>query len=97
MLNHDKKILKSTGGAIIILSVFVFYYMILASIALYEDETTANIWAAEYIASFIMDYFVNRIVGLSFNYAFILHFHSNLKIKVKLILFILETCRNFNR
>ncbi|KAM3137128.1 hypothetical protein pb186bvf_010856 [Paramecium bursaria] len=81
LLNHDKKFLKQTGGALIILSVFVFYYLILASIALYEDETTANIWAAEYVASFIMDYFVNRIVGLGFNYAFIIHFHSNLKIK----------------
>ena len=60
----------------------MFYYMILASIALYEDETTANIWAAEYVASFIVDYFINRIVGLGFNYAFILYFHNNPKIKV---------------
>lgn len=75
LLNHNKKLLKQIGGAIIIFSVFVFYYMILASIALYEDESTANIWAAEYLASFIVDYLINRILGLGFNYAIIHYFH----------------------
>ena len=59
--------------------------MILASVSLYENEHTANIWAAEYIGSFIIDYCINRNITLGIFYLITMYFYEDERVKVNSI------------
>ncbi|KAM3135693.1 hypothetical protein pb186bvf_012219 [Paramecium bursaria] len=89
LLNHQNKYFKYSGGVISVSCAGLFYFMILASVSLYENEHTANIWAAEYIGSFIIDYCINRNITLGIFYLITMYFYEDERVK-KLVDIVLD-------
>ena len=92
LLNHQYPTLRVFGGEIIFLSTGIFFYLILASIAAYKDVITANLWAASYFGSFILNYFIYSSLGLFGYYILLTRFYKNSFINVFIQSIIFRSC-----
>ncbi|KAM3135699.1 hypothetical protein pb186bvf_012225 [Paramecium bursaria] len=77
LLNHQNPTFRVLGGQLVCLSTGIFFYLILASIAAYKDVMTANLWAASYLGSFILNYFLYSSMGLLGYYILLRRFYKN--------------------
>lgn len=67
---------------VIVGSTCTFIFIIIGSIAKYENATIANLWALSYICSFIIDYCVYRTLISSLKFYLLIRFAENDDIKV---------------
>ena len=81
--------MRIIGGISVLISTGLFLFLIIASMATYEDVYIANLWAISYVCSFFINYFIYNTIGLAFYYIIIFKFY-NIEIVKKILDLILD-------